>query len=102
VVVRSLTRLLSLFPSRRLLRSNQRNTRVENKEIKAGRLPESWDKNPDRLRQKDLDSRWTKKNGISYYGYKNSICIDDDYALIRRYVDIILSYAAASLAALLC
>ena len=63
----------------------QRNTREENKEIKAGRLPEGWDENPDRLQQKDLDARWTKKNGISYYGYKNSICIDVDHGFIRRY-----------------
>jgi IS5 family transposase len=63
----------------------QRNTREENKKIKAGRLPEGWDENQDRLRQKDLDARWTKKNGISYYGYKNSICIDVDHGFIRRY-----------------
>ena len=63
----------------------QRNTREENKEIKAGRLPEGWDENPDRLRQKDLDARWTKKNGIIHYGYKNSICIDVDHGFIRRY-----------------
>lgn len=37
----------------------QRNIREENKEIKAGRLPEGWDENPDRLQQKDLDARWT-------------------------------------------
>ena len=29
----------------------QRNTREENKEIKAGRLPEGWDENLDRLQQ---------------------------------------------------
>jgi IS5 family transposase len=63
----------------------QRNTREENKEIKAGRLPDGWDENADRLQQKDLDARWTKKNGISYYGYKNSICIDVDHGFIRRY-----------------
>ena len=63
----------------------QRNTREENKEIKAGRLPEGWDENPDRLQQKDLDARWTQKNGLSYYGYKNSICIDVDHGFIRRY-----------------
>jgi hypothetical protein len=62
----------------------QRNTREENKEIKAGRLPEGWDENLDRLRQKDLDTRWTTKNGIGYYGYKNSICIDVDHGFIRR------------------
>jgi len=32
----------------------QRNTREENAEIKAGRLPNGWDQNPDRLQQKDL------------------------------------------------
>ena len=63
----------------------QRNTRDENKGIKAGRLPEGWDKNPDRLRQKDLDARWVKKNGVNHYGYKNSICIDVDQGFIRRY-----------------
>ena len=63
----------------------QRNTREENEEIKAGRLPEGWDKNPDRLRQKDLDARWVKKNDINYYGYKNSIYIDVDHDFIRRY-----------------
>jgi hypothetical protein len=36
----------------------QRNTREENAEIKAGRLPDGWDDNPDRLRQMDLDARW--------------------------------------------
>jgi hypothetical protein len=58
---------------------------VENKEIKAGMLPEGWDENLDRLQQKDLDARWTIKNGIGYYGYKNSICIDVDHGFIRRY-----------------
>ena len=63
----------------------QRNTREQNQEIKDGRLPAGWDENPDRLRQKDLDARWVKKHGISYYGYKNSICIDDEHGFIRRY-----------------
>jgi len=63
----------------------QRNTREENKEIKAGRLPKGWDENQDRLQQKDLDARWVKKNGLNYYGYKNSICIDVDHGFIRRY-----------------
>jgi len=26
-----------------------------------------------------------KKNGLSYFGYKNSICIDVDHGFIRRY-----------------
>jgi len=33
------------------------------------------------LQQKDLDARRIKKNGINYYGHKNSICIDVDHGL---------------------
>ena len=64
----------------------QRNRRKENEEIKQGKVPEDWQDNPNRLRQKDLDARWTKKNGVSHYGYKNSISIDAAYGLIRRHV----------------
>jgi transposase, IS5 family len=64
----------------------QRNTREENKEIKADRLPDGWEDNPNRLQQKDLDARWVKKNGINHYGYKNNICIDAEHGFIRRFV----------------
>jgi transposase, IS5 family len=64
----------------------QRNTRVENKDIKANRLPDGWEENLNRLQQKDLDARWVKKNGINHYGYKNSICIDAEHGFIRRFV----------------
>ena len=64
----------------------QRNRRKENEEIKQGKVPEDWQDNPNRLRQKDRDARWTKKNGVSHYGYKNSISIDAAYGLIRRHV----------------
>ena len=37
-------------------------------------------------RQKDVDARWTKKHGKSFYGYKNHICVDVDWKLIREYV----------------
>jgi IS5 family transposase len=63
----------------------QRNSRPENEAIKRGQLPEGWAHQPERLRQKDLDARWVKKNGISHYGYKNSICIDVEHGFIRRY-----------------
>lgn len=56
----------------------QRNRRKENEDIKQD--------NPNRLSQKDLDARWTKKNDVSYYGYKNSISIEVSYGLIRRQV----------------
>ena len=50
-----------------------RNSRAENAAIKEGETPEGWDDQPAMLRQKDLDARWTKKNGQSYYGYKNHV-----------------------------
>ena len=49
----------------------QRNSRPENESIKRGQLPDGWANKPERLRQRDLDARWVKKNGISHYGYKN-------------------------------
>ena len=63
----------------------QHNQREENAAIKRGELPHRWEDNPARLRQKDQDARWTKKNQASYYGYKNSISIDAAYGLIRSY-----------------
>jgi IS5 family transposase len=62
----------------------ERNTREENAEIKAGRLPDGWDSNLDRLQQRNLDARWVKKNGINHYGFMNRICIYVDYGFIRR------------------
>lgn len=64
----------------------QRNTRTENEAIKQDKLPEGWEDRPNRLQQKDLEARWAKKNGVSHYGYKNSICIDAAHGFIRRYV----------------
>ena len=39
----------------------QRNSREDNKEIKANLLPDGWNERPKRLQQKDLDARWVKK-----------------------------------------
>ena len=64
----------------------QRNTREENKQIKQGETPEVWKKQPNKLRQKDRDARWLKKNGMSFYGYKNHIKVDHGTKLIRVYV----------------
>jgi IS5 family transposase len=61
----------------------QRNSRDENKRIKTGNPPEDWDEH--KQRQKDVDARWAKKNGKSYYGYKNHIEIDSDCKIIRYY-----------------
>jgi len=55
----------------------QRNNREENKHIKqTGTAPEDWKDNPHKLCQKDIDARWTKKNFVIFYGYKNHIKAD--------------------------
>ena len=63
----------------------QRNSRAENAEIKSGNTPESFDKNSNKKSQKDLDARWTKKNNVSYYGYKNHVKVDAKSKLIVKY-----------------
>lgn len=63
----------------------QRNTKDENDQIKNGVTPEEWEQNPAKLRQKDTDARWTKKNDQNYYGYKNHINADVKNKLIRGY-----------------
>jgi len=63
----------------------QRNTREENEDIRNGEVPEDWESDPDKLRQKDMDARWTKKNGQSYFGYKNHAKVDRKSKLITNY-----------------
>ena len=63
----------------------QRNKREENREIKEGITPEKWKENPNKLRQKDIDARWTTKHKQSHYGYKNHINVDAKHKLIREY-----------------
>jgi len=63
----------------------QRNNREENKQVKEGETPEAWKENPNKLEQKDVDARWTKKNGRSYYGYKDHIKADEKSKLIDTY-----------------
>ena len=63
----------------------QRNSRDENKQIKQGEKPESFEKNPHRDRQKDIQARWTIKGHTRYYGYKDHVIVDADYKLIRGY-----------------
>ena len=61
----------------------QRNNREENARIKEGDIPEAWSEN--KRRRKDVDARWTKKNGKSFYGYKNHVSVDVKHKLIRSY-----------------
>jgi transposase, IS5 family len=63
----------------------QRNSREENREIKEGKVPEKWQDNPNKLRQKDTDAKWVKKNGQNYFGYKNHIKVDEKSKLVRSY-----------------
>ena len=65
--------------------ARQRNSREDNAKIKAGELPEGWRENPQRARQKDVDARWTKKNGERYYGYKNHVKVDSRSKLIEDF-----------------
>lgn len=66
-----------------------RNSREDNAKLKAGELPESWDKDDPATqhmrRQKDTDARWTKKNQETHFGYKNHINADAQHKLIRAY-----------------
>jgi IS5 family transposase len=63
----------------------QRNTRKENAQIKQGEIPETLSANPHVLAQKDTDVRWTKKNKVSYFGYKAHVRTDTEYKLIQDY-----------------
>ena len=63
----------------------QRNTREENETIKSGGTPAEWEKHPAKLRQKDTEARWTKKNDETFFGYKNHVTVDAKSKLIRAY-----------------
>jgi IS5 family transposase len=63
----------------------QRNTRAENEQIKTGEVPAQWREQPHKLAQKDTDARWTKKNHVSYYGYKNHVKSDAGSKLIEDF-----------------
>jgi IS5 family transposase len=65
----------------------QRNNRAENEQVKAGDTPADWQE-PEakaKLRQKDVDARWTKKNNEAHYGYKNHVNADQANKLIQHY-----------------
>ena len=60
----------------------RRNSREENAKIKRG---EVWNWPEHKRRRKDVDARWTEKNGKLFYGYKNYIAVDVKHELIRGY-----------------
>lgn len=63
----------------------QRNTREENDAIKSGQGAGLWAENPCKKRQKDVDARWTQKNGENHFGYKNHVKADAKSKLIDTY-----------------
>jgi IS5 family transposase len=63
----------------------QRNSREENSQIKAGKIPDSFVENTNKKAQKDTDARWTKKNDTNYFGYKNHVKTDSKSKLITKY-----------------
>jgi IS5 family transposase len=54
----------------------QRNTRAQNKQIKAGEVPEEFAARPKLRAHKDCDARWTRKDYQNFYGYKNHVKVD--------------------------
>ena len=42
----------------------------------AGEVPERWQDQPEKVRQKDVDARWTLKNHERHDGYKNHVKVD--------------------------
>jgi IS5 family transposase len=65
----------------------QRNTRGENEAIVNGETPDAWlePENVSKLRQKDIDARWTRKGGVTHFGYKDHVKADRDSKMIVDY-----------------
>lgn len=61
----------------------QRNSRLENKKLKEGEIPEDWSDN--KRKQKDTEAQWTRKNMQNYFGYKNHIKVDSKTKLITGF-----------------
>lgn len=68
-----------------VLSPRQRNTREENKTIKTGKGDSLWNDKPHKKCHKDIDARWTKKGGETFYGYK-------DHAKVCRKTKLIMGY----------
>jgi IS5 family transposase len=63
----------------------QRNSRDENKQIKAGEIPARFEENHHVKSQKDTDARWVQKNKVNYFGYKNHAKIDAGSKIVVKY-----------------
>jgi IS5 family transposase len=58
-------------------------TKEDKERLGKGEIPPGWSKA--KLAQKDLDAKWTKKGGSSYFGYKNHAMADSKHKIIRDY-----------------
>jgi len=63
----------------------QRNKKEDNDQIKNGEIPKSFNENPNKKAQKDTDARWTQKNNVNYFGYKNHVKIDSKSKIITKF-----------------
>jgi IS5 family transposase len=61
----------------------RRDSREVNAKVKQGEAVSEW--TPAARVQKDVDARWTRKNGDDFFGYKNHVCPDVEYKLVRAY-----------------
>ncbi len=60
-------------------------SKEEKEQLDQGKIPQEWQDNPHRYSQRDTDARWTKKNNVSYFGYKDHINVDVEHGLVRQY-----------------
>jgi len=60
-------------------------SKEEKEQLDKGEIRKEWQENPHRWSQKDTDAKWTKKNKVSHFGYKNHISVDVSYGFVRRY-----------------
>jgi IS5 family transposase len=63
----------------------QRNSKEDNAKIKEGEGFGLWADKPRKQSQKDVEARWAKKNGVTYYGYKNHVKMDAKSKFIDTY-----------------
>ena len=66
-----------------IVQTPKQSIKKDEKDIVADQaLPTEWA--PAKRRQKDVEARWTKKHGKSYFGYKLSASADKRYKLVRK------------------
>ena len=69
-----------------VLAPRQRNSREENKKIKAGGGDELRNDKPNKKRQKDIDASWAQKGGEDFFEYKVSAKVDGKSKFVKKIV----------------